>query len=117
MVFERQDPTIEALAIQLQSPDTAFTDSLIFGGEDRASLRLPPNVYRYQLSGRAGSGIVAVESYSDEYHPRPVGLWGREGGVGTLVTQRSVRERWWMFGMVIVLLTAGWVWRRRAGLP
>src|SRR5437016_78777 len=87
-----------------------------FGG--RAELRLPPGVYRYAASdgGGAERGIVAVETYSDEWRPAVPILVPQSGTPGVQLTSVALRDRWWLFVVVIAALVAEWAWRRREGL-
>src|SRR2546430_1860645 len=42
-------------------------DTLRFDATGRAELWLPPDVYRYEIGRASGRGLVAVETYSDEW--------------------------------------------------
>src|SRR5207249_200125 len=85
------------------------------GGE----LRLPPGVYRYAASHGRGAerGVVAVETYSDEWRPAVPILVPQSGTPGVRLTSVALRDRWWLFVVVIAALVAEWAWRRREGLP
>ncbi|HYU91533.1 MAG TPA: hypothetical protein VE966_13865, partial [Gemmatimonadales bacterium] len=94
-------------------------DTLRFDAGGRAEVRLPPGVYRYAASdgGGAERGVVAVDSYSDEWRPaRPV-LASQPGTPGERVTSVALRDRWWLFVVAIAAFAAEWAWRRRLGLP
>jgi hypothetical protein len=91
------------------------SDTLEFGGDGRATVWLTPGEYRYRLGGGA-TGLAAVEEYSDELLPRPVGLephTGRETRAGA----RSTARDWlWLFGLCVLALSGEWLARRRLGL-
>jgi hypothetical protein len=94
----------------LNAPDT-----LRFDGSGRAAIRLPPGVYRYRL-GPAGSGTVAVETYSEELLPRNSMLTARTASVRGVRTQRSSRDLPWLFLVAVLGLAGEWTARRRMGL-
>jgi len=94
-------------------------DTLRFDAGGRAELRLPPGVYRYAASDGRGAerGVVAVETYSDEWRPAVPMLMPQSGTPGVRLTSVALRDRWWLFVVVIAALVAEWAWRRREGLP
>ena len=94
-------------------------DTLRFDAGDRAELRLPPGVYRYAASDGRGAerGVVAVDTYSDEWRPAVPILAPQSGTPGGRLTSVALRERWWLFLVAIAALVAEWAWRRREGLP
>jgi hypothetical protein len=91
-------------------------DTLKFDGAGRASAWLAPGAYQYRLEG-GGSGLVAVEQYSDEWLPRPVTLEEREQ-VSVLASTAPSRARgWvWLFAVCVLGLAGEWMARRRLGL-
>src|SRR5882762_3418361 len=106
-----------ALAITLRSNDTTRTDTLRFDPAGRAELLLPPGVYRYALSGGPEQGVVAVETYSDEWLPRVPALTAQPGEATARVASIGLRDRWWLFVVAIAALATEWALRRRQGLP
>jgi hypothetical protein len=104
------------LEIRLDGPGGTRSDTLRFDAGGRAELRLPPGVYRYRLGG-GQPGVVAVETYSDEWRPRPVALREQPGTGGGRLRSVDMRARGWLFVVLIAALVAEWVWRRRQGLP
>jgi hypothetical protein len=106
-----------ALAITLRSNDTTRTDTLRFDPAGRAELLLPPGVYRYTLSGGPEQGVVAVETYSDEWLPRVPALIAQPGEATARVASIGLRDRWWLFVIAIAALATEWALRRRPGLP
>ena len=94
-------------------------DTLRFDAGGRAELRLPPGVYRYAASDGRGAerGVVAVDTYSDEWRPAVPILVPQSGTPGVRLTSVALRDRWWLFVVVIAALVAEWAWRRREGLP
>lgn len=108
-----------ALAVTLRSNDTTRTDTLRFDAGGRAELPLPPGVYRYALSGGGGpeQGVVAVETYSDEWLPRAPSLASQPGEATATLGSVGLRDRWWLFVIAIAALATEWALRRRQGLP
>ena len=105
------------LAVTLRSDDTIRTDTLRFDAAGRAELLLPPGVYRYALSGGVERGVVAVETYSDEWLPRAPALSAQPGEATARVGSVGLRDRWWLFVIAIAALATEWALRRRQGLP
>ena len=94
-------------------------DTLRFDAGGRAELELPPGVYRYgAVDGRGQErGVVAVDTYSDEWRPAAVTLASQPGATGDRFRSVALRDRWWLFVLAITLFAAEWAWRRRQGLP
>jgi len=109
--------TARALAVTLRNGDTTRTDSLRFDPSGRAALLLPPGVYRYALGGGSEQGIVAVETYSDEWLPRAPAITAQPGEATARRASVGLRDRWWLFVLAIAALAAEWTLRRRQGLP
>jgi len=109
--------TSRPLAITLRSDDTTRTDTLRFDAAGRAELLLPPGVYRYTLSGGPEQGVVAVETYSDEWLPHTPALSAQPGEATSRFASIGLRDRWWLFVIAIAALATEWAMRRRQGLP
>jgi len=94
-------------------------DTLRFDAGGRAELRLPPGVHRYAASDGRGAerGVVAVDTYSDEWRPAVPVLASQPGTPGERLTSAALRDRWWLFVVAIAAFAAEWAWRRREGLP
>src|SRR6267142_1096317 len=94
-------------------------DTLRFDAGGRAELRLPPGAYRYAASDGGGTerGVVAADTYSDEWRPALPGLASQSGTPGERLTSAALRDRWWLFVVAIAAFAAEWAWRRREGLP
>ena len=90
-------------------------DTLQFDGAGRASVWLTPGEYSYRL-GSGGTGIVAVEAYSDELLPRPVALTPHEPRIRQPAGRTSSRDWLWLFALCVIALSAEWYARRRLGL-
>jgi hypothetical protein len=103
------------LAVMMEGRTGA--DTLRFDAAGRAELVLPPGVYRYALIGGLERGVVAVETYSDEWQPRPPSLAAQHGEARGRVASTGLRDRWWLFVVAIAALATEWAWRRRQGLP
>ena len=111
--------TPRAVTLSLTTEKGQLIDTLRFDAGGRAELRLPPGVYRYAASDGRGAerGVVAVDTYSDEWRPAVPILVPQSGTPGGRLTSVALRDRWWLFVVVIVALVAEWAWRRREGLP
>jgi hypothetical protein len=103
------------LEVTFAGTGTSRVDTLRFGSDGRAVTALAPGTYRYTLSDGHGRGMVAVDTYSDEWHSTP--RLGSQSG--NTVVDRVVldwRERWWLFALAIAAFACEWFWRRRLGL-
>jgi hypothetical protein len=101
--------------ISFQSPERSWSDTLRFDGQGRAQAWAPVGRYRYRIEG-GGDGLVAVDTYSDEWLPRPVALKDqvgqqREGGLAS-----HARQWGWLFALCVLALGGEWGARRRLGL-
>ncbi len=101
--------------IQFQSTTAVVDDTLSFDGSGLARIWLPVGRYRY-LTPDGGSGVVAVEPYSDEWLPRAVTLQPRTLAAAASTARTSAREVLWLFGLVVLALAAEWLARRQLGL-
>jgi hypothetical protein len=90
-------------------------DTLRFDGAGRATVWLAPGQYRYRLEP-GGTGIVAMEDYSDELLPRPVAVAPHDARTVLASASRSAREWPWLFALCVVGLAGEWLARRRMGL-
>ena len=109
--------TARPIEITLRSGETTHTDTLRFDAAGRAQLLVPPGVYRYALSGGPEQGVVAVETYSDEWLPLAPALSGQPGEAIARVASVGLRDRWWLFVIATLALATEWGLRRRQGLP
>jgi hypothetical protein len=107
----------QPLAVELAGSDGTRTDTLRFDASGHAALLLPPGVFRYTLRGGGERGVVVVESYSDEFRPRVPTVAAQEGVTAARRETTGIRDRWWMYVLVIGAFAAEWAWRRRQGLP
>jgi hypothetical protein len=103
------------LGIQLRGEGTTLRDTLRFDGAGRAELWLPPGQRRYQLDG-GGAGVIAVDTWSQEWLPRPVAI-GEKSAPDVSSARFTSSRRWiWLFGLAVAGLIGEWVSRRRLGL-
>jgi hypothetical protein len=105
------------LVVALAAAGAERRDTLRFDASGAASLLVPPGAYRYTLEGGAERGMVAVDTYSDEWRPAPPLVDAQPGESAGRYESVGMRERWWLFFVAIGLFAAEWVWRRRQGLP
>lgn len=128
-VVERGEPVLfrwvgnsvpDSIAVSLARDGTDSVETRVarFGPEGTAQFSLPPGIYRWHaVDAGDARGVAVVEGYSDEYHPRHVaGLFGGTAEGNTLV-ERYARDRWWLFLIVVMVLTVEWAWRHQRGLP
>lgn len=92
-------------------------DTLRFDPAGQAELLLPPGVYRYASENGGERGLVAVETYSDEWRPAQAVLRAQEGAPAARLVGVGLRDRWWWFVAAIAVFAVEWAWRRRQGLP
>jgi len=118
----KNDP--QDVALTLNGPGGVRADTLHFDAGGQAELRLAPGTYRYAAPGGGGGGrgggergLVAVETYSDEWRPLPPALASQPGLGGARRESLALRDRWWLFAIAIAAFAAEWAWRRRQGLP
>ena len=105
------------VVLRLTGPDGERRDTLRFDAAGRADLSLPPGIYRYAAVDGVERGVVAVETYSDEWRPAAVTLAPQPGTAGGARERRGPRDTWWLFAFAIAAFAAEWYWRRREGLP
>jgi hypothetical protein len=109
------------VVVSLTADGRQRVDTLRFDAGGRAELWLPPGVYRYAAgdatSGGAERGVVAVDTYSDEWRPGVPALTPQHGTPGDRLSGLALRDQWWLFVVAIGALAAEWAWRRREGLP
>ena len=103
------------LPITLTETGGTRSDTLRFDGAGRAVAWLPAGEYRYRLEG-GGGGTVAVETYSDEWLPRPAALTDHEARPTRAPGRSSPRDWIWLFGVAVAALSVEWLARRRLGL-
>ncbi|MEO8294286.1 MAG: hypothetical protein ABI613_02145 [Gemmatimonadota bacterium] len=102
--------------IVLDNVGAVHRDTLRFDGAGRAELWLAPGAYRYRLEG-GGNGLIAVETYSDEWLPRGVQLADRPEGTMLASAVPSRARGWvWLFALCVLGLAGEWLARRRLGL-
>jgi hypothetical protein len=98
--------------------DTVISAVLSFDGEGTAVQHLPPGVYRWRVpEDRQYGGLVVVESYSEEYPPRVVGLRATEPEGSLVLMETSARDCWILYVLVVLALAGEWAWRHQRGLP
>ena len=113
------DPIPDSLTVVFTSAESGVVDTatLWFDTGGIAIHNLPPGAYEWSVTSGRTSGVIAVEEYSEELHPRSVFTAGGDSVAGTTLVERYARENWWLFVIVIVALAGEWGWRYRKGLP
>jgi hypothetical protein len=92
-----------------------WVDTLHFDGNGRATVWLEPGEYRYRTQP-GGTGLVAVEEFSDELLPRPVTLTAHQPRTSLPGQRSSARDWLWLFALCVLALSGEWFTRRRLGL-
>ena len=105
------------LVVTLAAGSKRRADTLRFDVTGRAELLLPPGVYAYSVQDGPERGLVAVDTYSDEWRPDAPVLRAQEGAPAGRLATTAMRDRWWLFVVAIAAFAAEWAWRRRQGLP
>jgi hypothetical protein len=103
------------LGITIQLAGEAQRDTLRFDGSGRAEVWLPVGHYPYQLEA-GGSGLLAVDDWSEEWLPRPVVVQNRDTPSIAAAGFTSTRRWIWLFGLCVLGLSGEWLVRRRLGL-
>jgi hypothetical protein len=103
------------LGILLQGEGESRRDTLRFDGSGRAELWMSPGQRRYQLDG-GGAGAIAVDTWSEEWLPRPVTVTEKTAPDVSSAAFSSSRRWIWLFGLVVLGLVGEWVSRRSLGL-
>jgi hypothetical protein len=116
VIFARTGPgSAVPLVTTFTSTAGARIDTLRFDGAGRAEVRLTPGRYSYQFQG-GGHGAIAVEPWSEEFVPAAPGLRARAAAPGAGVSRTALRDRTWVYALIVLLLSVEWWLRRRAGL-
>ncbi|MBW8773233.1 MAG: hypothetical protein JF590_08095, partial [Gemmatimonadetes bacterium] len=97
------------------APGGSRVDTLKFDGAGRAEVRLAPGRYTYQFQG-GGHGVVAVEPWSEEFVPKAPGLRPQASVSAAGISRSALRDRTWVYALIVLLLSVEWWLRRRAGL-
>jgi len=106
----------DSLPITLTSGVDRREIVLRFDATGGAGLLLPVGVHRWSAPGLGAAGTVAVEPYSEEFPPAPVSIAAGGTAESPGVPSR-LRDRWWLYLLVVVVLVGEWAWRQRRGLP
>jgi hypothetical protein len=116
LVFEwNAPPPATPLPVTITGPASSREDTLRFDASGRAELWLPPGRYRYALAG-GGQGLMAVETWSEEWLPRDPAIEARATPNAVAFGTTGPRRWPWLFLLAIISLAAEWVERRRLGL-
>lgn len=118
VVFETIPGTRDSAVVRVTGADTALTAVLRFSAEGKALLRVDPGVYTWtEMNRRDESGTFVVEPYSDEFHLRNAAIVATSGVAGNAMIESRMRQRWWVFVLIVLALAAEWTFRQRKGLP
>ena len=129
-VFPRDEPVLwsfpadsAGIRLDLRRGEELVSDTSFAGGGTHSLGRLDPGSYAYTVTAAAGdtltSGRFDVAATTEEMLPVPdvptlpvrAGVGGGDSGVG-----RPLRTLPWPYLLVITLLCAEWIFRRRGGL-
>ena len=110
--------------LRLLKNDSLLIDTVMVGGTNPSSGTLPPGLYHYRfgtLSGELiGEGRFDVEMISGEMIPPSEEPEAPESSAVTVASdersERPIRTYPWPYLLVIILLCAEWIIRRRIGL-
>lgn len=120
-------PGADGAPVRLQVTDSAgsiVADTLLTPGSPAVTRGLPPGTYAYRASrgdAPAGAGRFDVEARTDELLPRrgapeAVRAPGAPPTGAAPAGGSPLRTRAWPYLLILALLSAEWVGRRRAGL-
>ena len=116
IIFARTGPANAAPVIATIAGDSGMRiDTLRFDGAGQAEMRLTPGRYTYQFQG-GGHGVVAVEPWSEEFVPQPSVLSPKASASTAGISRSALRDRTWLYAVIVLLLAVEWWLRRRAGL-
>ena len=113
----RGSPAPDSVVVQVQKAGVHFTEILRFDEDNLAHVSIDTGTYRWSSGEIGASGLVVVETYSDEFHLGSVFEVEGQSDGGYVVAERFVRQRWWIFVLAIIAFAAEWGWRLRRGLP
>lgn len=116
-------PGLDSVRLALTAPDSLARDTVLPAGAVRGAWSLPPGSYRFEATdgegNSLGGGRFDVARTTDELLPAPAqpdppaAEAPREEATGG---GRPLRTASWPYLLVLALLCAEWVGRRRAGL-
>ena len=105
LVLVRRDGTAQRRTVMLRFPD---------GSAMAESAALPVGIYDVTTAG--GTAVLAVNQSRELVPRRVVVKSGAVGGEAALGDAPALRDRAWVYALVVLLLCAEWLLRRRAGL-
>lgn len=112
----------DSVRLRLEGPEGSVLDTVLAPGPGPSTGGLPPGMYRYEAateSGGVGSGRFDVEARTNEMLPPPRELRAPAARTASVVARgdgRPLRTSPWPYLLVLALLCAEWIARRRAGL-
>ena len=128
-VFQRKEPVTwivpgdsSVMNLRVMKDDSLITDTVMSGGISSATGFLSPGLYSYSFDRLAGDlvreGRFDVEEISGEMIPPREEPEARRSLalIGTGDSDWSIRTSSWPYLLVIILLCAEWIFRRRTGL-
>ena len=105
LVLVRRDGTAQRRTVMLRFPD---------GSAVAESAALPVGIYDVTTAG--GTAVLAVNQSRELVPRRVVVRSGAVGGEAALGDAPALRDRAWVYALVVLLLCAEWLLRRRVGL-
>lgn len=111
-------PIPGSVDLSLSSPDSTWEISVPIDANSVGEFQLDPGVFEWSYApGGASKGVVVVEPYSDEFPPGPVTLEATSSVAGDYLVERGLRDRWWLFLVLVVAFAGEWAIRQKRGLP
>jgi hypothetical protein len=110
------DSVVNATITRRSATGRVYSVTLRFseGANVAESAPLQPGVYDAQVAG--GRVVLAVNASREMVPRRPTVRAGLIRGGATLGDTPDLRGLGWIYGLVVILLCAEWLLRRRAGV-
>ena len=105
VVIVRKDATAQRRTVSVRFAD---------GASSAETAPLPVGIYEVTTTG--GSSLLAVNQSREMLPRRPTVMSGAVGGEPAVGEAPLLRERAWIYALVVLLLCTEWLLRRRAGL-
>ncbi len=112
------DSVPPSVPLTLSTPDSTWDVTVSIDASGVGNFLLPPGTFTWSAgSVRGAGGVLVVESYSDEIPPGMVTLEPNGAGAGGFLLETSLRDRWWLFLVLVMAFAGEWAVRHKRGLP